>query len=254
MLPLLDFVTLNTKMTIKRVVWLQFPRKIDRSKLYMFCDGLITRPEDSYRLWCVVVCGLETSWMRRPWPTGGLSLQKQTDVGYTCLHTLSVTYMLTGLSWLIVSPLRLPFCAASPRESNLLLSSSSRPPTLINSICPDIPLLLLTYHKEIARHAYRSMRPQLKKNRMTMLKADLLRTFRSLICDRTTTGLAQVDCSCQPCYFIGTWLLQSGIPRWLLFTTENAVELLSLKSLRICGPTKIPSLFFAGLDSWELLV
>ena len=25
------------------------------------CDELITRPEESYRLWCVVVCGLETS-------------------------------------------------------------------------------------------------------------------------------------------------------------------------------------------------
>ena len=36
------------------------------------CDGLITRPEESSRLWCVVcVCDLETSWMRRPWPTGG---------------------------------------------------------------------------------------------------------------------------------------------------------------------------------------
>ena len=32
---------------------------------------VITRPEESYRLWCVVVCDLETSWMRRPWPTGG---------------------------------------------------------------------------------------------------------------------------------------------------------------------------------------
>jgi len=30
------------------------------------CDGLITRPEESYRLWCVVVCDLETSRMRRP--------------------------------------------------------------------------------------------------------------------------------------------------------------------------------------------
>jgi hypothetical protein len=35
------------------------------------CDELITRPEESYRLWCVVVCDLETSWMRRPWPNGG---------------------------------------------------------------------------------------------------------------------------------------------------------------------------------------
>jgi len=31
------------------------------------CDELITRPEESYRLWCVVVCDPETSRMRRPW-------------------------------------------------------------------------------------------------------------------------------------------------------------------------------------------
>ena len=29
------------------------------------CDGLITRPEESYRLWRVVVCDLETSKMKR---------------------------------------------------------------------------------------------------------------------------------------------------------------------------------------------
>ena len=29
------------------------------------CDELITRPQESYRLWCVVVCDLETSRMRR---------------------------------------------------------------------------------------------------------------------------------------------------------------------------------------------
>jgi hypothetical protein len=28
-------------------------------------DEPITRPKESYRLWCVVVCDLETSWMRR---------------------------------------------------------------------------------------------------------------------------------------------------------------------------------------------
>ena len=33
------------------------------------CEELITRPEESYRLWYVVVFDLETSWMRRPWPT-----------------------------------------------------------------------------------------------------------------------------------------------------------------------------------------
>jgi hypothetical protein len=37
------------------------------------CDELITHPEESYRLWCVVVCDLETSRMRRPWPALGRS-------------------------------------------------------------------------------------------------------------------------------------------------------------------------------------
>jgi len=40
------------------------------------CDELITRPEESYRLWCVVVCDLEASGMRRPWPTGGCHAKK----------------------------------------------------------------------------------------------------------------------------------------------------------------------------------
>ena len=31
------------------------------------CDELFTRPEESYRLWCVVVCDLETSRMGAPY-------------------------------------------------------------------------------------------------------------------------------------------------------------------------------------------
>ena len=38
---------------------------------------MITRPEDSYRLWWVVVCDLETWWMRRPWPALGRSATKK---------------------------------------------------------------------------------------------------------------------------------------------------------------------------------
>jgi hypothetical protein len=30
------------------------------------CDELITRPEETYRLWCVVVCDQETLWTRKP--------------------------------------------------------------------------------------------------------------------------------------------------------------------------------------------
>jgi len=33
------------------------------------CDALITGREESYQLWCVIVCDQETSRMRRPWPT-----------------------------------------------------------------------------------------------------------------------------------------------------------------------------------------
>jgi len=33
------------------------------------CDELITRPEESYRLCCVVVCDLKTSSKRRPLPS-----------------------------------------------------------------------------------------------------------------------------------------------------------------------------------------
>jgi hypothetical protein len=36
------------------------------------CDGLITRPEESYRLWRVVVCDQETSKTRRLKPAIGL--------------------------------------------------------------------------------------------------------------------------------------------------------------------------------------
>jgi len=36
------------------------------------CDGLITRPEESYRLWRVVVCDQKTSRMRRLKPATGL--------------------------------------------------------------------------------------------------------------------------------------------------------------------------------------
>jgi hypothetical protein len=41
------------------------------------CDELITRPEESYRLWGVVVSYLETSLIRRPCSTGGFCARKK---------------------------------------------------------------------------------------------------------------------------------------------------------------------------------
>ena len=47
------------------------------------CDGPIPRAEESHRLWCVTVCDLETSWIRRPWPAlGCCAREKDTYVDF----------------------------------------------------------------------------------------------------------------------------------------------------------------------------
>jgi len=46
------------------------------------CNKLITRPEESYRLWCVIVCDLETSRMRRPWPALSLIATEEKKILY----------------------------------------------------------------------------------------------------------------------------------------------------------------------------
>jgi len=61
------------------------------------CGGLITRPEESYQLWCVVVFDLETPRMRRPWPTLGRSATgKKKNLSPICnvdlLRSLSVFF------------------------------------------------------------------------------------------------------------------------------------------------------------------
>ena len=54
------------------------------------CDGLITHPEESYCLWCVVVYDLETSWMRRPWPALGRNATKKYWFHYNWMTNLKV--------------------------------------------------------------------------------------------------------------------------------------------------------------------
>jgi len=49
------------------------------------CDELITRPEESYRLCCVVVCDLETSRMGAPYIYDSLLRVKLFHQGYACL-------------------------------------------------------------------------------------------------------------------------------------------------------------------------
>jgi hypothetical protein len=49
------------------------------------CDKLITCPEESYQLWCIIVCDLETLWMGNPWPTWGLLCHIQTKT-FVIIH------------------------------------------------------------------------------------------------------------------------------------------------------------------------
>jgi hypothetical protein len=52
------------------------------------CDEVITRPEESSRLWRVGECDIETSEMRRSWPTGGKAVApKQTKPGEIFTYT-----------------------------------------------------------------------------------------------------------------------------------------------------------------------
>jgi len=54
------------------------------------CDELITRPEESYRLWCVVVCDIETSRMGAPY-----------IYDISCLRVNDLTFiLLTWRKWL----------------------------------------------------------------------------------------------------------------------------------------------------------
>jgi len=48
------------------------------------CDELITRLEESYRVWCVVVCDLKTSRMRRPWAGLGRSATAKNKIITYC--------------------------------------------------------------------------------------------------------------------------------------------------------------------------
>jgi len=52
------------------------------------CDELITRPEESYRLWCVVVCDLETSRMCAPYiyDTSSLRVNNNCQTLHDVMH------------------------------------------------------------------------------------------------------------------------------------------------------------------------
>ena len=75
-------------------------------------DELITRPEESYRLCCVVVCDLESSVMRRQWPALGRSAtgKKKNYTHYRVLGRWSIPLPLKMKPFLFVK-VRIPLCS-----------------------------------------------------------------------------------------------------------------------------------------------
>jgi len=69
------------------------------------CDEPITRPEESYRLCCVVECDLETSLMKRPWPTVGAAAPK--NIQQTKPHLL-LRPILYSSYWILIFSKRAP--------------------------------------------------------------------------------------------------------------------------------------------------
>jgi len=56
------------------------------------CDELITRPEESYRLCCVVVCDLETSRIRAPYIYDISNLRVKEVGGQNTARVIACTY------------------------------------------------------------------------------------------------------------------------------------------------------------------
>jgi hypothetical protein len=71
------------------------------------CDELITHPEESYRLWRIVVCDLETLRMRRPWTALGRNATEITRIQYLVLiHSILLGFnssTMAPLQWMQLS-------------------------------------------------------------------------------------------------------------------------------------------------------
>ena len=50
------------------------------------CDELITRPEESYRLWCIVVCNLENLKNEEAMTRGGLQHHRKKKKKYIYIY------------------------------------------------------------------------------------------------------------------------------------------------------------------------
>jgi hypothetical protein len=74
------------------------------------CDEPITRLERSYRLWCVILCDLETSNTKRPWHACGRSITRKNIKKYNLSKTQSKELMTLPFTLTLFGQWRLPVC------------------------------------------------------------------------------------------------------------------------------------------------
>jgi hypothetical protein len=101
---------LGLRVRIPPDVWLSLSWECCVSSGRGLCDELVTRPEESYRLWSVVVCDLESS-MRKPWPALGRSAKEVNDISICALIMTSFNRALQ----LIQRPIQWVLCILSLR-------------------------------------------------------------------------------------------------------------------------------------------
>jgi hypothetical protein len=82
------------------------------------CVRPITRPEESYRLWCVSECDREASIMRRPRPTGGCCAIKNNKLNFFGVLNSSILIAFF-FSW----HSRVGMCPPVPRSRNCTISN-----------------------------------------------------------------------------------------------------------------------------------
>ena len=107
------------------------------------CDALITRPEESYRMWRVVVCDLESSRMR-PWPALCRSATGGGDSGLTRASSQLNAQIIQRLQSKILRSI-----TNAPRYvSNCTLHNGLHIPL----VATEINRLSLLYHKRLVGH------------------------------------------------------------------------------------------------------
>jgi len=96
------------------------------------CDELITRPEESYRLWCVVVCDLETSRICAPYIYDISRLRVNSEVTkYPSILAVIVTTLKTENRMSQFQMFRVAPCASADRtRSSPHMSNSAITRTL----------------------------------------------------------------------------------------------------------------------------